>query len=329
MPQIYLHTLEGQDVIAWSGEPFRDSLSRLINDSASFAICDTANEADLIILLEICRQKGREHAAKLLADPIVAEHTPKVCTLNIDDHPVPFLPGGYVNLPQSQHRPDTVATGYLMVPNERVHYWAKQREQPRHFLATFRGTTNCPAREQLRAQRADFGADFLIEEPETGAWYRHSDEAKNRYCEEILNGHFALCPGGLGPSTYRLFEAMQLERAPVILSDRWAPPEGPAWASCAIILPEKDIPHLPHILKDRLAEAPKLAANARHAWEQYFTPEKQIVWILEKLLRLVKSGAGKTATTYRHHWNRESFWAQHGLARHQQLLRRLSKLTKR
>ncbi|WP_309399176.1 exostosin domain-containing protein [Cerasicoccus maritimus] len=326
MTKIYLHTLANEDVIAWSGESFRELLTRLINDSSDIAVCASPAEANLILLLEKCVQKGRTHADKLLADPVIAQHAPKVCTLNIDDHPVPFLPGGYVNLPRTQHRADTVATGYLMVPNERVTQWAKQRHQARTKLATFRGSINCPAREQLFALRDSFGDEVLIEKPPADAWYNHTIEAKDNYCQELLAGHFALCPGGLGPSTYRLYEAMQLERAPIILSDRWAPPDVVDWSQCAITLPEKGIKNLCRVFDGRLPEADALAAQARQAWEQYFAPEKQIVWIIEKLSAVIKSGAGKTADGYRRHWNREAFWAQHGLARHQQILRRAKKL---
>jgi hypothetical protein len=34
------------------------------------------------------------------------------------------------------------------------------------------------------------------------------------------------CPAGIGPATYRLFEAMELGRVPVILSDEWVPRKG-------------------------------------------------------------------------------------------------------
>lgn len=326
MKRIYLHTLPGEDVIAWNGEPFRSLIARLLESGNGYAPCDSPDTADLILLLEICRQKGREHPGKLLTDPVFAAHAPKVFTLNIDDHPVPFLPGGYVNLPQQKHTAATVATGYLMAPNERVTHWADQRQRPRRYDASFRGTINCPAREQLFANGENYGECFLIEKPPEGAWYQHKQEAKDRYCEEILDSHFVLCPGGLGPSTYRLFEAMQLERAPVILSDRWAPPDVIDWNQCAIILPEKDIPCLPRALDGRMADAANLGTAARAAWETHFTPEKQIVWILDRLFALLESGVGQSAEAYHREWNREVFWSKHGLGRHQQVLRRVKKL---
>lgn len=329
MKKIYLHTLPGEDVIAWSGEPFRALVARLLTTSQSYAPCESPEEADLILLLEICRQKGREHPAKLLADPVFSAHAPKVFTLNIDDNPVPFLPGGYVNLPKKKHTPATIATGYLMAPNERVEHWANQRQRPRRYDASFRGTVNCPAREQLFANRDSFGENILIEHPPDGAWYQHKQEAKDRYCEEILDSHFVLCPGGLGPSTYRLYEAMQLERAPVILSDRWEPPNVTDWRHCAIVLPERDIPFLARALDGRLGDACRIATNARAVWEKHFDPEKQIIWILDCLFALKDANVGRSAEAYNREWNREAFWAQHGLGRHQQILRKIQKLLRR
>ena len=50
-----------------------------------------------------------------------------------------------------------------------------------------------------------------------------------------------LCPRGQGTSSIRLFEAMRMGIAPVIISDKWIGPKGPEWESFAVFVKEKDI----------------------------------------------------------------------------------------
>jgi hypothetical protein len=42
-----------------------------------------------------------------------------------------------------------------------------------------------------------------------------------RYAEFLSKSKFVLCPRGLGPSTWRVFETMRAQRVPV--SDEWRP----------------------------------------------------------------------------------------------------------
>ncbi|MBA2269339.1 MAG: exostosin family protein [Chthoniobacterales bacterium] len=52
-----------------------------------------------------------------------------------------------------------------------------------------------------------------------------------RYADITKASKFVLCPRGLSVSSIRLFETMKMGRVPVILSDGWVEPPGPAWAN--------------------------------------------------------------------------------------------------
>src|SRR4051812_22221089 len=90
------------------------------------------------------------------------------------------------------------------------------------------------------------------------------------YAKAILDSQFVLCPAGWGPSTYRLFETMEMGRVPVILSDEWVPPPGPLWEQFSVRIPEHLISDLPSILSSFSESHEAMGQQARLAWEQWF-----------------------------------------------------------
>ena len=66
----------------------------------------------------------------------------------------------------------------------------------------------------------------------------------------MLQLDLILCPRGEGTSSIRLFESLRMGRPPVIISDQWVPPEGPAWDTFSVRIPERRI----HTIPDRLTE---------------------------------------------------------------------------
>jgi hypothetical protein len=87
----------------------------------------------------------------------------------------------------------------------------------------------------------------------------------------MCSSKFVLCPRGDGCGSIRLFEAMELGIAPVILSDRWLPPKGPEWHKFALFVKESDLLNLPHIIESHASEYEERGRLARKAWEEYFS----------------------------------------------------------
>jgi hypothetical protein len=105
-----------------------------------------------------------------------------------------------------------------------------------------------------------------------------------------------LSPRGIGPSTYRLFEAMEMGRCPVILSDDWTPPPFIPWEKFSIRLKESQVGDLPRILADAPYEA--LGRAAREAWEQY-VDRPHAFHYLSETLQLIFAQKGATQGTRR------------------------------
>ena len=68
-------------------------------------------------------------------------------------------------------------------------------------------------------------------------------------------------PRGLGVSSVRLFDTMRMARVPVILSDEWVEPIGPAWREFSLRIPERDFHCIPDLL-----EKEKIAPSRWVAW---------------------------------------------------------------
>jgi len=93
------------------------------------------------------------------------------------------------------------------------------------------------------------------------------------YAEIMAASKFILCPRGLGTSSFRLFEAMEAGRAPVIVSNQWVEPDFVNW-HFAVRIPEHQVKTIPAYLASIKDEAEERGDAARAAWEQAFAPDK-------------------------------------------------------
>ena len=91
------------------------------------------------------------------------------------------------------------------------------------------------------------------------------------YIDTIQSSKFVICPRGSGWGIIRIFEAMELGVAPVIISDKWLPPMGPDWNSFALFVKQSDIKNLVEIVESHATEYEERGRLARKAWEEYFS----------------------------------------------------------
>jgi hypothetical protein len=144
----------------------------------------------------------------------------------------------------------------------------------RRYLCSFVGSsrTHGVRRQLLGTPCADA---ILTDTKDQRAW-EMSETQKAQYEAEYLRiaveSHFLLCPRGIGPCTYRLFESMQLGRAPVIIADEWVEIEGIDWNAFSIRIPERDTDRLESILAARRQESLQMGRIARQVWEQHLSP---------------------------------------------------------
>ena len=153
----------------------------------------------------------------------------------------------------------------------------KDVEVEKRYLYSFMGGSTSMARKRLlRNFRSLNIADVLIECTDH---YKHwaggstSDKSaqQQRYVEMMMASKYVLCPRGASASSIRLFEAMELGCAPVVLADSWIPVDGVDWSFC-IFVPESRLHDIDAIVRSHGEEWRERGATARRVFEEHFAP---------------------------------------------------------
>lgn len=209
------------------------------------------------------------------------------------DCPIPWAPGLYASLPRGRLGPLLRGAFYVLHHHREPGGIAEHLEdarllEPRH-LWSFVGTAgNHSVRRAILAlgDRRSLVRDTqrFSDVVRWGWGGKHRTEglqAFRSYSESIGSSKFVVCPRGVGAGSIRLYEVMQVGRAPVVVSDDWSPPPFVDWETCSIQIAEHQIAELPEILRRREQDATELGRVARRMWERWFAPEQQLSTLLD------------------------------------------------
>jgi hypothetical protein len=191
------------------------------------------------------------------------------------------------------------------------------------WLFSFRGTD---ASHSIRRKLFRyFATDPRAKLVRTGTrFHSHSAREKQGYVDDILLSKFALCPRGWSPTTYRLFEVMELGCCPVIISDDWIPIDGVPWDRCCIVIKERDIAHCADILEQQQSNAEQLGRAAREVWESHFAEPKKFRAMLHSILELMDKRGGN-CPNFRQRWSSWRFQYCNEWLPHQRIARRIGR----
>lgn len=276
------------------------------------AFVDSPQAADAILLFEEWGTRFHNYRDVLAEEPLIRDHWQKVLTINCDDLGRGFLPGLYTSLNPRNFDPGMHrACAYPYVYNELLGQSGGDRCEPPSaapILYSFRGTDlSHPIRTSLvKACVSDPLASIKVVRE---TFHKHDDAQKLAYIEEIRNSKFVLCPRGWSPASYRLFEVMQLGRAPVIIADDWLPIANVPWEDFAIRIRECDVSSVRSVLRQRAKEADALGHAARRAYEQFFAPDALFVFMLKAIRELAEM---QVRADYRRTWDSRRFKSANG-----------------
>lgn len=160
------------------------------------------------------------------------------------------------------------------------------------LLFSFLGRDCHPCRARLFKRRFR-RRDVLVEDTSGFNTFTHDragkEEAQRRYLDIALRSKFVLCPRGVGPSSIRLFEALRLGIAPVIISDAWLPCAGPDWRRFAIFIPERDLNRVEEIVEAYEPRWREMGAAARRAHEEFFSRTAYFNFLVENVRSIARS----------------------------------------
>lgn len=269
----------------WGGEEFDFLPAALLrescnsSDSNRIRLVNDPAEADVVLFAESNRDDARSghFLENIIKTPVYREFASKTAVHSGRDFPFPVIPGIYPSLTSIWAMGlQCVGGPYIVEPNPYLNQDVGWDGEIR-WLASFQG---CSQGKPVRLRLLNLNsAEILIQDTQdefVGA-LRENDQGKiaflkRRFVCQMLESKFALCPSGAGASSFRIFEAMQLSRPPVIISDGWMPPPGPRWTEFAIFVRERDLVRLPNILKSREHEWRQMGHLAREAWDKFYSP---------------------------------------------------------
>ena len=202
---------------------YREALEAL---SPSYRRTESAATADLIFYTEPGWNKFRAWTKTLSVDPVISTYPEKCFVYEFSDRPVAFLAGLYVNRPRSKidWRRMRPADYWTSIPasDEQELLQRRKRAEPTLLVPRQNECRGATAASRPRPSR-----ELPAQITETFRWHDYggmeADKDRRLFLQEMRDSWFVLCPSGLAPSTFRVYEAMQLGRVPVILSDHWEP----------------------------------------------------------------------------------------------------------
>jgi len=262
-------------------------------------VCSTPEEADLILFVEDAHfddylyQQLRRH-------PLVKQYPSKVFMYNELDKPWCVLPGLYSSMPRRYFQKcRQVAFGFVRTPNDYVkNIYCNNSDRDRRWLFSFVGARSHRCRKHIIALN-DL-TPSVQDTSEFNVWDCTADTKASQginYASVMSDSDYVLCPRGIGTSSFRLFEAMEAGRAPVIISNQWVEPACVDW-DFAVRIPEHDITSIPEYLRSIADEAYDRGLAARAAWEESFAPERRFDAMIESLGSLVESRKSASTAVY-------------------------------
>jgi len=250
---------------------------------ARHSLAPSPADAELILLCGSFTARPR----RLTAHPLYRAFPEKCAVYTGDDHYCPLAPGVYTSPRRGlstvlgRARSHAFASSYGAHGNAAV-LAAAARPGPTApgspgLLLSFEGSASSRLRRRLFALALDPDECAVRDTTDTYDHFDHDAPGRaggqDAYVRTMLDSAFVLCPRGVGTGTLRLFEAMSLGRAPVVVSDRYVFPRGPDWTAVALRVRERDVERVVTILRAERPRAAARGAAARRAWEQCFAPE--------------------------------------------------------
>jgi len=253
-----------------------------LDRSGRYELIDDPSAADLILFMECSGYEANcgPYLEGVRRDPVYRRYRSKSLVYSAFDFPIPFVPGIYPSIDRRWYWRSLARPGcYLVGSNVFIGAYAVQPPVEPRVLASFVG---CISNQPVRRRLSEIRSDSILIVDNTDAFLAacragrqdELDRLKKGFVETVSRSKFVLCPRGYGASSIRLFEAMEMGRAPVILSDEWVPPEGPDWDAFSIRVAERDVLRVPEILRGSEAASEDLGKAARLAWEEWFSPDQ-------------------------------------------------------
>lgn len=262
--------------------------------SKRHSLCHQVEEADLIIVTDI----SGHHWFQDLRENKNIKNPSKCFVLADGDIPMPLLHGIYTSNHRGLKFKSRFRTGAYNLFSEQVHNPFILQSSgnaylySKKFLYSFVGQDSSFIRKKLFQMKPNREDVLISNSTSYFNAYNHQEshlKHQERYSDIIMHSKFALCPKGTSGASIRLFEVMKMGVAPVIISDDWILPSGPQWEECSIIIKEKNLNQIDHLLERQEKNYERMGRMAQEVYQKFFADEVYFDYVIEQVLDIKKN----------------------------------------
>jgi hypothetical protein len=251
--------------------------------------------ADFILISNIA---GEGWFQDLRNHPVVNRYPRKSFAISDSDRPMPLLRGIYTSGSKKLWFPSRYRTGAYNL-------YSQDRKNPRveghpgdaynhskKYLFSFTGRDSAPVRTDLFNLPFNERAPIINTTSKFSAFdhgLENQELWEKNYTEMMEESKYALCPRGVGPASMRLFEAMKMGVAPMILSDYWILPKGPDWSQCSVLVQEKDVRQIHEIALKHESRYVELGKNAKGVYDHYFADNVYFNYLVDQMIDMTET----------------------------------------
>lgn len=254
----------------------------LLDCHGQHLLCYDPHEADIIIFIESHTVDPYYTAVRRHA--LRRQFPSRTFLYHDNDAAFPLVPGVYPSVKRSDASPEVCSGGQYLArlqPNDHVDAAGFAGRPEPDLACSFIGSINSKVRHDLLDLK---GRDGVLVHDTNGTNNWQLDPVDRKKFEAVfvttaMRSRFILCPRGIGPSTYRLFESLKLGVAPVVISDEFCWPPHLPWRDFAVTVAEADVAALP----DLLAGLPwrEMGVAARLAHDDFLSDEHAFHYLVE------------------------------------------------
>lgn len=282
MAKVYITTtaIENDPLNPYSRSNYRRLLRAANSDKhRTHQTCSTPDEANIILFVGA---RYRYHTC-IRQHPLLKKYPNKCFVFDENDQTIPSVPGLYMGLPKNIWKKDAYRTGFYLRIFDNNHILQTPIDDKCPLLFWFKGKCeNAPVRKKMLKLHHERG---VVMDSNS----KQNDSTDIDYFNQLSKSKFVLCPRGIGPSTWRLFETMAAGRVPVIIADDWKPIDNIEWETFSIKIAEHNIMKIPEICATYEKYAPKMGRLARETWERKFSLGSAFQTVVDTCLDIAQS----------------------------------------
>lgn len=271
---------------------------RIYNQSRSRSHVITSNpvEADSIVFVQ--SHHARSHVWNDFQNcSLYNDYRNKCIVYNDRDVPYPIYPGLYTSIRTRLYD----AKYYLSVPYVKVFTEPDCNHTPqssRRYLYSFMGTVRNKVRRNLvRNKHCNDAYVIATDNLRPYDVYQNPDHwrvvrnAQDEMISVMSDSIYTLCPAGVSPNSYRIYEAMSVGSIPVIIADDLVLPVGIDWSKCSIRIREHDIASIESVLRSFTPdEVKEFQCNVREIYEKYLSIDVKFDYFVSCIETIYSNG---------------------------------------